>query len=104
VNAAIDRVADDGVPDFAEMDADLVRAASQQLRFEQADRGLGIAPYVIEAVVNHVGAKAGVAGIYNKSEYLAEKKAALARWAVHLQGLVGGGSGNVVPMDKGRRR
>jgi integrase len=71
---------------------------------ESPPKGLGIAPYIIEAVVNHVGAKAGVAGIYNKSEYLAEKKAALARWAVHLQGLVGGGSGNVVPMDKERRR
>ncbi|ADP71268.1 integrase family protein [Rhodomicrobium vannielii ATCC 17100] len=47
--------------------------------------GLGVQPHVIEAVLNHVsGAKAGVAGIYNRHAYLAEKKAALAIWAKHV--------------------
>ena len=46
---------------------------------------LGIAPHVVEAVVNHVcGHKAGVAGVYNKAIYAAEKRAALQRWADHL--------------------
>jgi integrase len=44
---------------------------------------LGVAPHVVEAVVNHVSgvARAGVAGIYNKAQYLPEKGAALSRWA-----------------------
>ncbi|WP_191057562.1 tyrosine-type recombinase/integrase [Geminicoccus harenae] len=47
---------------------------------------LGVAPHVVEAVVNHVsGHKAGVAGIYNKAVYANEKRAALQRWADHLE-------------------
>jgi integrase len=63
---------------------------------------LGILPHVIEAVLNHVsGSKGGVAGIYNRAEYAAEKKAALERWAVHLQGLVSGQPANVVSLRSG---
>ena len=43
---------------------------------------LGVLPHVIEAVLNHVsGHKAGVAGVYNRSTYAAEKRAALDLWA-----------------------
>jgi integrase len=67
---------------------------------------LGIAPHVIELVVNHVsGARAGVAGVYNRSEMLPERRAALARWAQHVQGIVGGkGDEKVVAMSPRRRR
>jgi integrase len=64
--------------------------------------GIGIAPHVIEAVLNHVsGAKAGVAGIYKVYAYGAEKKAALERWAAHVEALTSGGKpAKVVPMRK----
>jgi len=51
---------------------------------------LGIAPHIIELCLNHVsGARAGVAGIYNRSVQMEERRAALARWAEHVQDLVG---------------
>ncbi|MEM9626895.1 MAG: tyrosine-type recombinase/integrase [Pseudomonadota bacterium] len=43
---------------------------------------LGIQPHVIEAVVNHQsGHKSGIAGVYNKATYGAEKVQAMALWA-----------------------
>jgi integrase len=46
---------------------------------------IGVQPHVIEAVLNHVsGHKGGVAGIYNRSIYAAEKRAALDLWASHV--------------------
>jgi integrase len=46
---------------------------------------LGTLPHVIEAILNHVsGHKAGVAGIYNRTTYSDEKRAALDRWAKHI--------------------
>jgi len=60
---------------------------------------LGIAPHVIEAVLNHYsGHRSGVAGIYNRSSYDREKVAALALWADHVRTLVEGGERKIVPM------
>ena len=54
---------------------------------------LGVHPHVIEAILNHVsGHKAGVAGVYNRSSYAAEKSAALTLWADHVRWLVQGAS------------
>jgi integrase len=50
---------------------------------------LGIQPHVIEAVLNHVsGHKGGIAGIYNRAQYSAEKAQALARWDEHVETIV----------------
>ncbi len=50
---------------------------------------LHIEPHVVEAIVNHVSGsksgKGGVAGVYNRAEYLAKKKDALDRWATFIQ-------------------
>jgi len=60
---------------------------------------LGIEPHIIEAVLNHVsGHKAGVAGVYNRAKYDAQKKIALQRWAEHVLAIVEGRASNVVPL------
>jgi integrase len=49
---------------------------------------LGVAPHVVEAILNHVSShksgKSGVAGIYNKALYLKERTEALALWADYV--------------------
>jgi hypothetical protein len=48
----------------------------------------GVQPHIVEAVLNHVsGHKAGVAGIYNRSSYATEKRAALKFWGKHIEAL-----------------
>jgi hypothetical protein len=63
---------------------------------------LGVQPHVIEAILNHVsGHKSGVAAIYNRSTYAAEKRAALELWASHLQTTIAKvGGANVTKMRK----
>jgi integrase len=53
--------------------------------------GLGIAPHIVEAVLNHrSGAISRVAGVYNRFDYAGEKRVALARWADHISAIVAG--------------
>jgi hypothetical protein len=43
------------------------------------------APHVVEAVLNHKsGQVRGVAAVYNRYSYAAEKRQALALWAQHV--------------------
>jgi integrase len=50
---------------------------------------LGTAPHIVEAVVNHVsGNKAGIAGRYNRARYETEMRAALQKWADHIEALI----------------
>jgi len=46
------------------------------------NENLGVAPHVVEAVVNHMSglAKAGVAGVYNRALYLEDRRRALLKW------------------------
>jgi integrase len=61
--------------------------------------GIGIQPHIVEAVLNHVsGHRAGVAGIYNRAAYAAEKAEALQRWADHVEALIAGKPVKVVPL------
>ena len=59
----------------------------------------GIAqPHIIEAILNHIsGHKAGVAGVYNRSVYAAEKRVALESWGRYVIALVGEGAAGKEP-------
>jgi integrase len=60
---------------------------------------IGVQPHIIEAVLNHYGGhRAGVAGVYNRSPYEREMKAALALWAEHVRALVEGGEKKILPL------
>jgi integrase len=60
---------------------------------------LGIRPDVIELTVNHIsGTRGGIAGVYYRSEMMPERRAALERWASHVEALVTGQSAKVVPL------
>lgn len=51
--------------------------------------------------MNHVsGAKAGAAGVHNHATYEAEKRAALERWAAHIEGIVSGKPADVVQFPR----
>jgi integrase len=63
---------------------------------------LGELPHIVEAILNHVsGHKGGVAGIYNRSLYKAEKAQALSEWATHVLAIAKGKKSNVIPIRTG---
>jgi integrase len=48
--------------------------------------GMGLPPHVCDRLLNHVtGAIQGVAAVYQRAEFLTERKAALDAWAAHVQ-------------------
>ena len=50
---------------------------------------LGISLPVVEAVLNHIsGSRAGIAGVYQRHDFRAEKKQALAAWADEVARIV----------------
>ena len=50
---------------------------------------LGVAPHVADKVLNHQsGAISGVAAVYQRHEFLAERKDALERWSAHVAQIV----------------
>jgi integrase len=60
--------------------------------------GLGIAPHVVEAALNHKsGSIKGVAAVYNRYNYSVEKRTALEAWSRYLDTVVNGApAANVV--------
>jgi hypothetical protein len=50
------------------------------------------------------GTRSGVAGTYNRSELMDERKEALERWATHVAGIVAPLPENVVSLPRKRRR
>ena len=60
---------------------------------------LGVRLEVTEAVLNHVsGSRGGIAGVYQRHDWAAEKRAALDAWASHVPTV----SENKIPANKNR--
>jgi integrase len=60
---------------------------------------IGVQPHIIEQILNHQsGHKRGPAGIYNRSSYDREVRAALALWGEHVLAIVEGRASKVVPL------
>ena len=65
--------------------------------------GLGIAPHVVEAALNHKsGTIKGVAAVYNRYNYAAEKRDALDKWAARVAVIVGSNDNGNMPSDEER--
>jgi integrase len=63
---------------------------------------LGVAPHVADKILNHqAGTISGVAAVYQRHEFLLERKEALDRWGAHVEQIVAGLSGESA--DKIRR-
>jgi integrase len=60
---------------------------------------LGVRVEVIEQVLNHrSGAFRGIVGVYQRHDYLDERRVALQRWADHVEQLVGGKPAKVIAL------
>ena len=60
---------------------------------------LNIAPHVVDKVLNHVsGTIRGVAAVYNRFEYLEERRAALEAWGRYVENLVSPAPANVIAL------
>jgi len=59
---------------------------------------LGIAPHIADKIMNHQsGTISGVAAVYQRHEFLDERKSALETWGNYVETLIdGGGRNNVV--------
>src|SRR5262249_32049227 len=79
------RAAEEGLPEIQDFTRhDLRRTLATGMA------GLGVPPHIVDKILNHKGGTtiAGVARIYNRYQYLPERKAALNLWAQHIEKLI----------------
>jgi len=51
---------------------------------------LGVAPHIADKILNHQsGTISGVAAVYQRHEFMAERKEALERWGAHVANICG---------------
>ena len=89
------------------MDPDVAPWVTHDIRRSVASglQRLGVPLVVTEKILNHQsGSLAGIVKVYQRHEYAAEKRAALERWAAHVEGLVCGESASVTPIRRSRGR
>lgn len=66
---------------------------------------LGVAPHVVDKILNHRGGTiSGTAGIYNRFEYLDERRMALEEWGRHIELLIKPSAGKVIALRRGLKR
>src|SRR5262245_23437137 len=95
--AAIDALMGPDVPQWVTHDIRRTVASGLQR--------LGIALPVTEKILGHEGGSfGGIVGVYQRHEYAAEQRAALERWAAHVEGSIPGASAGVVPIRRHRGR
>jgi hypothetical protein len=73
------------------------------LTFREVEAKRNVRLEVTEAVLNHIsGCRGGIAGVYQRHDWAAEKRAALDAWAAHVVSVVKGqkASDNVVTMAR----
>jgi len=65
---------------------------------------LHVPPHIVEAIINHVsGARAGVAGVYNRALHMEERRKALTAWADYVLRIVGETNAeNIIAMEAAR--
>ena len=61
---------------------------------------IGVQPFVVEAVLNHVSGRSAIAGVYNKASYSREKAQALILWDEHIRALVAGSGSKVTTLKR----
>ena len=50
---------------------------------------LGIPPHVADKILNHqAGTISGVAAVYQRHDFLTERKEALDRWGIHVEQII----------------
>jgi hypothetical protein len=59
---------------------------------------LGVPRLHVEKVLNH--ATGDIAEIYDRHDYLAEKRVALEKWATHLREITAGKERKLVPLQR----
>jgi integrase len=65
---------------------------------------LGIAPHIADKILNHqAGTISGVAAVYQRHEFLSERKAALDRWGAHVVHVLDQTSAKHQPVFRGSR-
>ena len=62
---------------------------------------IGVPLPVTEKILNHVsGSFRGITGVYQRHQYIEERREALERWALNVQGLVSGQTAEVVALRR----
>ena len=59
---------------------------------------LGVQPHVVEACLGHTTFRSGVAGVYNKATYRADKRRAFEMWAEHVMSIVEDRENKIIPL------